>query len=375
MPRGRPRLHASNLPPSVYKSHGAYYHVVKGAWHPLGRELETALAEYARRVSPTTEHQLDVLIDASFKRMRERKVKPLRPNTVKLYTRAAKMLKHLLRKFARPDQVKQKDAAMVKLLLAPKPMMANHVISFGRSVFADFVEQQLVDNNPFQGIKRHDYTPRKRLITAEQWSAIYKVAVPRLQCMMDGMRLTDQRVMDVVTLDERAIHDDGPGIEFTQEKTGKKLIVEWNPELREWVARCRSLHKKVVKVDFTDPSRARPLFRGKHGRCPSYRTVYIQWRAACELAGVEPTQMRDIRAYSATVAEEQGLNPQELLGHTERQTTSIYLRNRKAKLVKGPQFKTGVHDQTVSCLLRAVRRENRAATNRAARVRQSVSDL
>ena len=342
-PRGRPRTKPSNLPPSVYSSHGAYYHVIKGVWHPLGRDLSAALAEYGRRIAttPTAEGQLNRLIDNAFDKMKTRKTRPLAKNTVKLYTRAAKTLKHLLRKFSKPEQVKQRDAAMVKALLAPKPTMANHVISFGRSVFADFVEQQLCDSNPFIGIKRHAVESRTRLITADEWATIYEKAAPRLQCMMDGMRLTSQRVMDVVTLDERDILDDGPGIRFTQEKTGKKIIVEWTPELRAWVAHCRALHKKVVKVDFSDPTRARPLFRGKHGRCPSYKTVYIQWRQACDLAGVMPTQMRDIRAYSATTAEEQGIDPQQLLGHTDAATTRIYLRNRAHKLVKGPQFGGG----------------------------------
>lgn len=342
-PRGRPRTKPSNLPPSVCSSHGAFYHIVKGVWHPLGRGLSTALAEYGRRVAPgVAEGQLNKLIEIAFTNMKARKVRPLAANTIKSYTRAAATLKHLLRKFSKPDQIKQKDAAMVKKLLSPTPTMANHVLSFARSVFADFVEDQLCDSNPFLGIKRHNTESRDRLITADEWALIYKHAAPRLQCMMDGMRLTDQRVMDVVTLDERAIADNGPGIAFIQKKTNKKLIVEWNHELREWVARCRSLHKKVVKVDFADPTRARPLFRGKHGGCPGYRTVYVQWCAACKLAGVVPTQMRDIRAYSATEAEEQGLDAQAILGHTDGATTRIYLRGRKPKLVKGPQFKKGV---------------------------------
>lgn len=339
MPRGRPRTGNSTLPPSYYRSHGAVYHVLKGVWRRVGTEDADAHRDYADRISNPAEGELNPLIDAAFDKMKARKTRPLKPNTVKLYTRAAKILKRLLRQFTNPAQVMQKHAAMVKSLLSPTPTMANHVISFARSVFADIVEKQLCDSNPFLGIKRHDVEGRKRLITAGEWAKIYEKAVPRLKCMMDGMRLTDQRVMDVVTIDERDILDAGQGIQFKQEKSGKKLIVEWNPELRDWVARCRSLRKTVIKVDFSDPDRARPLFRGKHGKCPGYRTVYVQWRAACKLADVEPTQMRDIRAYSATEAEEQGLDPQLILGHTDAATTRIYLRGRKAKLVKGPQFK------------------------------------
>lgn len=337
---GRPRKHPSKLPPSVFSSHGGYYHVVKGVWHPLGRNLPTALEEYGRRISVQPEGALDALIDEAFARMKRRKVKPLKPNTVAQYTIAARKLKHLLRKFGAPEQVKPKDVAMVKRLLAQTPNMANRILSFGRSVWADLVEEQLIDSNPFIGIRRHEEATRDRLYTEAEWDAIYGKAGERLQCIMDGLYLTDRRIGDVLKIDERDILDDGPGIYFEQQKTGKEIIVAWNPQLREWVARCRAMRDgKVVRVNFEDKTRPRPLFRNRLGRAPDYRTVADQWRATCKAAGVEDAHLHDVRAMSATHAKRQGLDPQKLLDHEDHATTKIYLRGREIPVVVGPQMK------------------------------------
>lgn len=115
--------------------------------------------------------------------------------------------------------------------------------------------------------------------------------------------------------------------------------MKWNAELREWVARCRSLHGKVVKVAFDDPRRPRPLFRTRHGKRLAYKTVYDQWVVAVAKAGVDDCNLHDNRAFSATEAKRQGLDPQKLLGHTDMATTRIYLRGREVEVVEGPQMR------------------------------------
>lgn len=337
---GRPRKNPSKLPPCVYKSHGASYHVVKGKWHPLGSSLPDALAEYGRRIQPTKEGELNAVFDAVFERLKNRKVDPWSANTVAQYTLALAKLKHLLRKFSRPDQVKQRDAAQVKVLLGPTPNWANRVISLARQIFNDLVEHQVIDSNPFLGVKRHKEAKRTRLISWEEWWRIHAAAPRRLQLVMDGLYLTDQRIDDVLGIDER--DGLGQGVYFKQGKTGKELIVAWNDDLRCWWDECRTIHGKVVRVAFEDPRRPRPLFRTRHGRRPAYRTVYDQWVKAVAKSGVEDCNLHDNRAFSATEAKRQGLDPQKLLGHTDHRTTTIYLRDREIEVVQGPSMKRGV---------------------------------
>lgn len=144
--------------------------------------------------------------------------------------------------------------------------------------------------------------------------------------MMDLMFLSGQRLMDVVTIHEQQIKDEG--IYFRQAKTGARLLVRWTPELREAVGRARALNKV----------RSLTLFRGRRGTPPKYRSVYIQWRDACRLAGIVDAQARDLRAMSATEAEAQGLNPTKLLGHASEAMTKRYLRRRVVPIVDGPSI-------------------------------------
>lgn len=336
---GRPRKRQRPHPPCFYESHGAYYHVLGGVWYPLGRDLPEALAEYGRRTQPrTTEHQLDAVLDATFEAVRKMpRKKPWAANTVKQYKDSLKKLKHLLRQFSRPDQVKQKDAAQVKVLLAGTPTFANHTISLARSIWNYLLEQQAVPENPFVAIKRYETASRTRLLQWEEWWGIHKVAPRRLQLVMDGLYLLDQRIGDVLKIDVR--HALEEGVYVKQEKTGKELLILWNPDLRAWWAACLELHPKVVKVAFEIKDRPRPLFRSRHGTAPNYRTVYDQWTLACERAGVADANLHDNRAFSATEARKQGLDPQALLGHDSARTTKIYLRGRWVEAVEGPAMK------------------------------------
>jgi hypothetical protein len=59
----RPRKRDRHLPPCVYPSNGAYYHVVGGKWHPLGKDLPAALSEYARRVGALESGGMPALIE------------------------------------------------------------------------------------------------------------------------------------------------------------------------------------------------------------------------------------------------------------------------------------------------------------------------
>ncbi len=215
---GRPRTKDKHLPPCVFKKHGAFYFVKEGTWKRIGSSLSEVHRFYADQIAAENPGGIDSFIDSAFDRMKKRKVDPLAPNTIKQYELAAKKLKHLLRKFGSPQQVKQRDAAQVKLLLSSTPNMANRVMSFGRQVFGDFVEQQIIDSNPFLGIKRHKEARRTRVYTLQEWDAIYAKAGPRLRVIMDLLYLTDQRIGDVLKIDTKHVLDDGAGIYFRRVK-------------------------------------------------------------------------------------------------------------------------------------------------------------
>lgn len=317
---GRRRKSNTGLPARMYLKHGAYWHVSNGIWTRLGKSLAEALEAYAR-LYEAPQGSMPWLIDQAMPHIN----RGCKPRTVAQYAIAAKKLKRYLRDFS-PEQVLPKHVARIKLQYANTPNMTNRVITVLRMVFAYAVEQQLVNSNPVIGIKRHEEKKRKRLITSDQYAAIYAHANPRLQVIMELLRLTGQRIQDVLTLRRDALLEDG--IRFVQMKEDAKLIVRWTPALRQVVERAKGL-SKVPAIT---------LLRNRRGKPPDYNTIHFQWRIACKAAGVEDATPHDLRALALTQAKKEGKDPTALAGHTTSQTTIRYLRAKEEPLVSGPEY-------------------------------------
>lgn len=317
----RPRVKNPTLPKYVQLRHGGYYLTKGGKWVLLGHDLTNALLRYGELVRPTADG-IAGLIDAALADRASRIAK----NTIAQYDIAAGKLKTMLAEF-RPEQVQPKDIAQVKRSLKATPNMANRVLSVARIVFDYAVEEQLIDSNPALGIKRYKEPTRDRLISLEEFTLIYAKAPPRLQCAMDLMFLTGQRVNDVLALRLADIREDG--IHFHQRKTDAKLVVAWTQELHAAVDRAKRLIRGVS--GFT-------LLQGRRGKPVDYRSIGDCWRRACTAAGVPDSQMRDIRAMAATAIRSQGGNATALLGHKNKSMTDRYLRDKTVPVVSGPSF-------------------------------------
>lgn len=322
----RQRKKDRHLPPCMYFKHGAFWHVRRGKWTRLGTDLQAALHEYARIVAQPADGMAKLIEDALPEILKGRKGKGLAPITVKQYTIAARRLQKILAEFT-PEQVKPVHVAQLRRKLADKPAVANRTVTVLRLVFEWAVEEQRCESNPCIGIKALDMPARDRLILPGEYRAIYAQAPARLQVMMDLCYLTGQRIGDVIAIKRADLREDG--IYFKQQKTGKQLIVAWTPELRAAVDRAKALTGNVAPLT---------LFYGKAGQPPRYQIVWRQWRAACKAAKVENANIHDLRAMAGTDADRQGADATELLGHTDRQTTRRYLRDKRAKVVAGPRL-------------------------------------
>jgi integrase len=315
----RRRTKNKHLPPCVYLHHGAYFHVKAGRWSRLGTTLQGALAAYARIHEQPNGGMTDV-IDAAIATW------DVKPSTMRQYKTAAAKLKKILAEFS-PDQVKSKHVAQIKVALRDTPNMANRILSVLRQGFSYALEQGLVETNPVVGIERHKEAKRKRLITADEYGAIYLRAGQRLQVIMDLLSLTGQRIGDVLRIHRTDLVDDG--IRFTQEKTGAKLVVRWTPGLRAVVDRANGLGGNV---------RALTLLYNRRGKPPDYKTIHEQWQAACKAAGVADANLHDLRAMAITQSKKEGLDPTALAGHATAAQTVRYLRDREIPVVDGPSF-------------------------------------
>jgi integrase len=322
-PMARPRKKNRHLPPCVYLKHGAYWFVRGGKWTRLGDSLEDALAAYAG-VAPLSGRggSMPRLIDKVLAHVRP----TVKPESYRQYVQAAKHAKRILAEFD-PEDVQTKHIAAIKLDMASTPNMANRTLTVLRIVFRQAVEWQLISQNPCN-VKPYEENKRDRYITDAEFQAIREQAPPRLQAIMDLLYLTGQRVTDVLGI--RRSDLTGEGIQFKQQKTDARLLVEWSPDLIAAVERAKALQGKVQTMT---------LFAGRKGKPVDYRTTKDQWTQSCKAAGVESAQMRDLRAKSLTDARKQGLNATALAGHASEQMTDRYIRQRTYPAVTGPSFR------------------------------------
>lgn len=311
---GRPRKHDRDLPPRMYRRHGAYWYVRAGKWTRLGRDLRAALMEYARlSTGPAGAGSMPELIDRALPHL----LHGVKPNTAAQYRRAAGRLKVIFAEF-RPDEVRPRDVAAVKAHYADTPNATNRLLSVLRQVFTLAVEWQIVDANPCVGIRRHAERRRDRYLTDEEYRAIWQAASDSLRAIMDVAYLTGQRIGDVLAIRLNDIAQDG--IAFRQQKTGQRLLVRMTPELKAAIERALALPR---------PVRAMTLFSTIRGARPyAYRTVRDMWDRACTKAGVQDAHLHDLRAKALTDAQRQGKDPQALGGHSNRAMTERYIRLR-----------------------------------------------
>jgi integrase len=318
----RPRVKDKHLPRNVYFRHNAYYYVKGGKWTRIGSNLKEALNRYAG-LYEAKEGSMPALIVKALPSI----LANVKPNTAKQYEIAARKLSKHFAEFE-PQEVTQADINdMMKTHYTNTPNMGNRVLSLLRGVFQYALDLHYVTANPCVGIKRHKEVKRDRLLTIDEFAAIYQKAGPRLRVIIDLPLRTGQRVGDVLAIRRADLLPEG--IQFRQQKTGAKIVVAWNTELREVVERAKSLHGNI---------RALTLLHNRKGKTPDYRTVRQQWDLACERAGVTNAHLHDLRAMAATWARRQGQNPTALLGHTNVIQTERYLRDREATLAEGPSF-------------------------------------
>lgn len=315
----RPRKQQRHLPSCVYQRHGAYWYVKRGKWTRLGADLDSSLAEYAR----LQQHKLggmQALIEEALPTILAKKAQ----TTVKQYKHVAVRLQDILAEFA-PHQVTPRDVAQIRRSLADTPAIANRALTVLKMVFDYALDEQLVATNPCVGIKRLQLDARTRRISPGEFQAIQSKAAPMLSVVMDLCYATGQRIGDVLKIARTDIADDGIFIE--QQKTKKRLVLAWTPDLKAAVARARELHGNVSHLYLLG------------SRPPNYHMVRKQWLKACQAAGIKDANLHDLRAMAGTDASAQGIDAQQLLGHTDAATTRLYLRDKVVPVVTGPTMK------------------------------------
>ncbi len=323
----RPRKTDRHLPACVYHRHGAYWYVKRGKWTRLHAELGPALHEYARLVAQPTEG-VPALIQKALPSLIEGKADVTRSQ----YIRTARELALVFAEY-RPEQVRHGDIVQMLDAYSATPGLANRMLTVLRLAYRWGLDRELVASDPTITVKRLRQQSRDRLLSAGEFTAIYNQAPGWLQCVMDLCYFTGQRIGDVLKIQRSDLLD--RGINFVQQKTGKRLIVGWTEELRAVVERCKRDDPGAASLTY--------LIATRNGTPRAHKNVWKAFKVAARSAGIENATLHDIRAMSGTEADQQGIDPQLLLGHSDRRTTAIYLRDRSAKVVAGPKRANKFH--------------------------------
>lgn len=250
------------------------------------------------------------------------------PATIKQYNHAAKQLSEIYSEFC-PEQLKHGHIVQMMDAFKESPSVANVLLSVLRLVYRWALDRDLVESDPTIRVRRSKQEARDRLISQEEYNLIYAASPVWLQCVMDVCFLTGQRIGDVLRIQRTQLTEEG--IFFTQQKTGKKLIVAWSPELKDVLSRARTMHGSEKDTEY--------VLHTKQGKPYIYNTVRYSFSKVCQSVGIENITLHDIRAMAGTVADSQGIDPQALLGHSDHKTTKIYLRDKTVQVVQGPTKK------------------------------------
>lgn len=322
----RPRKHNRELPACMYLRSGAFYLVRKGKWLRLGRDRTAALREYARLLDAPDGAMAD-LIDTMFPRIlrHKRTGLPKAAETQRQYLHCAELLKVMLAPLA-PRDITTRDVKALRRELQDTPAIANRTLTVLRLLLDEAVEDELIDVNPAIGVEQIRMASRTRRVTVAEYDSIYANADKLLRAVMGLCYATGQRVGDVLAI--RTEHVTDEGVFFEQAKTHARVIIGWTDELRDAVKAARAL----------SPNALRPKFLFGH-RAPTYAMIRKRWVKACANARVEDAHIHDIRAMAGTDADAQGIDAQRLLGHKDRRTTGIYLRDKVVPVVTGPTMK------------------------------------
>lgn len=319
----RPRKQNRHLPACVYQKHNAYYYVKNNKWTRLGDNLHDALLAYARIVAIPAEG-VPSLIDKAMPFI----LGKVSESTQKQYLYCERLLKEMFAEFT-PDQVTHGSIVKMLDMWRHSPSTANRLLTVLKQVFQWALDREMVVRNPCESVRRLNQKSRDRLITPDEYRLIYNEAAPWLQVIMDLCYLTGQRIGDVLTIQHESLKEEG--IYFEQAKTGKKLTVAWSDDLRTVVQRA---------IDIASQSKTRPspyLVPTRKGTPRAHTNVWRVFKEACRHVQIDDITLHDIRAMSGTEAEKQGRDPSALLGHADRKTTQIYLRDKSVKVVTGPE--------------------------------------
>jgi integrase len=319
MTMGRKRKTRRELPQRVYFRHNAYYFVARdGTWTWLGRDVATALRQYANLLPGVESGKMAAIMDR-YTRDNFSDVKPPKaPRTKENNLREMVPLRAVFGAM-QPEDVTPQD---IYAYMDRRPnIAANREVALLSSVFKHAIRWALATDNPCRLVSRNLESPRRRHVESDEYYAVYERAPDAIQCMMDLAIITGLRLGDILGLNERDnIRKEGLYCETG--KTGKKMLFAWSRDLRAVIDRARALRGSVRSLTLI------ANLQGQRYTIGGFETLWQRTMKAALASSAlhERFRFHDLRAVAAGLADE----PSELLGHDDPRTTNrIYRRGAR----------------------------------------------
>lgn len=343
---GRRKNNPLGLEPRVYAKHGAFYYVHRdGRWEKLGTDI-TKANERARLYNDslgqfgTMVYWLDMFIVDSEARVKAGK---LAKRTLEDYVHNIKPLKIYFEAPMLPADIEPNHVQEYLEIGAKdgRPVRANREKACLSACLSWLIRTGKVDNlklNPCMrasGIKRNPERKRERYVSHDEYRDVFAEAPPQVQAMMELTYRTLQRPeSDIIywTLSNLPTKDGKRILRNKQNKTGKTVDIEIAPDLEPLIDH---LVGDIPKI-------GRPLICTRVGKQYTYDGLSSMLKRS--IAAANKTRLaknitikitsfgfRDLKGKGATDMWQAGVpieQIQMLLGHEDKTTTEIYIKQR-----------------------------------------------
>ncbi|MFA5824771.1 MAG: tyrosine-type recombinase/integrase [Gallionellaceae bacterium] len=342
---GRRKDNPLGLEPRVYAKHGAFYYVHRdNRWEKLGTDIEKVnerakLYNDSLGLFGTMEYWLDMFIVECEARV---KAKDLSARTLKDYTQDIKPLKIFFKAPMLPTDIEPNHVQEYLKIGAQsgRPVRANREKAALSSCISWLIRAGKVDGlvvNPCMrasGIERNTEKKRERYVTHDEYREVFAEAPLQVQAMMELTYRTLQRPeSDIIywTVANLPKKDGKRIIRNIQNKTGKTVDIEIASDLEPLINR---LVGDIPKI-------GRPLICTNRGQQYTYDGLSSMLKRAIAAANKKRTKtgtekipsfgFRDLKGKGATDMWQSGVPIEQiqlLLGHEDKTTTEIYIKQR-----------------------------------------------
>lgn len=223
--------------PGVAEKDGRYYKIIQNKWHKLSRIDEgiNALYRSLYELDPLRPGTIEELINI----YRAVGMDHLAPATQKDYLNILLRLAH---HFGRMHlgTLKTNQVAHFKEVRRRKGrggIRANREAAVLSAVFEFGLRHLYVEFNPCRGTARNRESPKRRVVTDDDFLAVFERASEPFQNLIAAAYLSAVRQTDIIHW-SRTRHLTPKGIDYVQSKTKKPHLVQWSDALRFFVRRA-----------------------------------------------------------------------------------------------------------------------------------------